>query len=98
LVQSAQFLPKAHLDIVRHHHERPDGSGYPDGLHGDNIPLLARIMSLADAYVAMSSRRAYRDPLAAPDIVNEIKRLRGAQFDVDASNALVYMIEHGELG
>ena len=70
LVRSAQFLPKAHLDIVRHHHERLDGSGYPDGLHGDRIPILARIMSVADAYVAMSSRRAYRDALPAPQIVS----------------------------
>ena len=98
LVRSAQFLPKAHLDIIRHHHEHLDGSGYPDGLHGDGIPLLARIMGLADAYVAMSSKRAYRDALPAPRIVSEIKRLRGPQFDVDASDALVHIVEHGELG
>lgn len=98
LARTAQFLPKAHLDIIRHHHERIDGSGYPDGLHGDRIPLLARIVSLADAYVAMSSKRPYRDPLPPPTIVEELSRLRGAQFDADASDALVHLIEHGEIG
>ncbi|MCC6155479.1 MAG: response regulator [Candidatus Hydrogenedentes bacterium] len=97
LARNAQFLPKAHLEIIRHHHERLDGSGYPDGLHGDQIPILARIMSVADAYVAMSSPRAYRNPLPAADIVGEIKKQRGIQFDVEASDALVHVIEHGEL-
>lgn len=96
LARSAQFLPRRHLEIIRHHHERPDGNGYPDGLHGDRIPLLARIMSLADAYVAMSSSRAYREPLPAPKIVSELKRLRGSQFDADASDVLVRLIEQGD--
>jgi len=98
LVRTAQFLPKVHLDIVRHHHERLDGSGYPDGLHGDRIPLLARIVSAADAYVAMSSARPYRGPLPGAQIVGEVKRLRGAQFDPDVADALVHVVECGELG
>jgi len=60
--------------IVRHHHERVDGRGYPDGLHGDEIPLLARIISVADAYNAMTSDRPYRDALPS-----RVARLRLAQ-------------------
>jgi len=61
-------------DIVRHHHERVDGHGYPDGLRGDEIPLLARIISVADAYNAMTSDRPYRDALPS-----RVARLRLAQ-------------------
>ncbi len=60
--------------IVRHHHERIDGEGYPDGLRGDEIPLLARIISVADAYDAMTSDRPYRDALPS-----RVARLRLAQ-------------------
>ena len=67
--------------IVRHHHERVDGQGYPDGLHGDDIPLIARILAVADAYNAMTSDRPYRDAMHP-----QVARLRmaqavGSQFD-----------------
>ncbi|HRK35263.1 MAG TPA: response regulator [Candidatus Hydrogenedentes bacterium] len=97
LVRTAQFLPKAHLDIIRHHHERLDGSGYPDGLYGDTIPPLVRIMGLADAYVAMTSRRAYREPMSKQGILEELRRNRGSQFDPYAVDALISHIENGEL-
>jgi len=97
LVRTAQFLPKAHLDIIRHHHERLDGSGYPDGLHGDKIPPLVRVMGLADAYIAMTSKRAYRELLPTQGIVEEIRRFRGSQFDPAAADALISLIVHGEL-
>jgi putative nucleotidyltransferase with HDIG domain len=61
-------------DVVRHHHERVDGLGYPDGLHGDEIPVLARIIAVADAYNAMTSDRPYRDALPS-----RVARLRLAQ-------------------
>ena len=61
-------------DIVRHHHERVDGLGYPDGLSGDEIPLLSRIIAVADAYNAMTSDRPYRDALPS-----RVARLRLAQ-------------------
>ncbi len=61
-------------DIVRSHHERIDGMGYPDGLHGDEIPLLARIIGVADAYDAMTSDRPYRDALPS-----RVARMRLAQ-------------------
>jgi HD-GYP domain-containing protein (c-di-GMP phosphodiesterase class II) len=61
-------------DIVRSHHERIDGMGYPDGLHGDEIPLLARIIGVADAYDAMTSDRPYREALPS-----RVARMRLAQ-------------------
>ncbi|MBI2842283.1 MAG: diguanylate cyclase [Armatimonadetes bacterium] len=66
---------------VRHHHERFDGLGYPSGLSGQNIPLIARIIALADAYDAMVSRRNYRDALSHEEAMDEIRRCAGTQFD-----------------
>jgi len=69
------------LDAIRHHHERFDGTGYPDGLQGDNIPYLARIITLADCFDALTSSRAYRDSLP-PHVALEIMRAdAGKQFD-----------------
>jgi diguanylate cyclase (GGDEF)-like protein/putative nucleotidyltransferase with HDIG domain len=68
-------------DWVLHHHERWDGTGYPDRLQGDKIPLGARIIFVADAYDAMTSDRAYRGRLTPHDAVEELKRCAGTQFD-----------------
>jgi response regulator RpfG family c-di-GMP phosphodiesterase len=67
--------------IVRHHHEWMNGSGYPDGLKGEAIPLLARILSVADAYDAMMSNRAYRKEMPKAEILKIIRAGRGVQFD-----------------
>ena len=67
--------------IVRHHHERYDGTGYPDGLHGEEIPLLSRILSVADAYDAMMSDRAYRKEMPEKEVLGIIGKGRGGQFD-----------------
>lgn len=67
--------------IVRHHHEHWDGSGYPAGLVGDEIPLLARILSVADSHEAMVSERPYRAGMAEADALAELKRCSGTQFD-----------------
>lgn len=69
------------LDMVRHHHERFDGSGYPDGLAGDKIPLAARIMALADAYDALTSDRPYRKRLSQQEALGVICQEAGEQFD-----------------
>jgi len=66
---------------VRHHHERWDGDGYPDGLAGERIPLLARVMALADAFDSMASGRPYRGVLRREEIIEELKRGSGSQFD-----------------
>jgi putative nucleotidyltransferase with HDIG domain len=80
---------KAILPIVRHHHERWDGTGYPDGLAGRAIPLGARIVAVCDAYRAMSENRPYRQALSAEDARRELERGSGNQFDADCVEALL---------
>ena len=75
-------------DWVLHHHERWDGSGYPDGLPGDDIPLGARIIFVADAYDAMTSDRVYRDRLTDDEAIAELERCAGSQFDPAIVTAL----------
>ncbi len=74
-------------DWVLHHHERWDGSGYPNGLTGDEIPLGARIIFVADAFDAMTSQRVYREPLSEPDALAELRRCSGTQFDPEIVRA-----------
>jgi putative nucleotidyltransferase with HDIG domain len=73
--------------IVRHHHERWDGKGYPDGLAGEAIPLGARIFAVADSFDAMTSDRPYRRAMTVADACAEIARCRGTQFDPDMVDA-----------
>jgi len=67
--------------IVRHHHERFDGTGYPDGLGGEDIPRVARILSIADTYDSMTTTRPYRKALSHETAIEEIRRCAGTQFD-----------------
>ena len=83
--------------IVRHHHERWDGSGYPDRLAGQQIPVGARILAVADSIDAMSAQRVYRAPLTEPQIVGELKQGRGAQWDPAVVDVALEMIDSGEL-
>lgn len=78
--------------IVRAHHERFDGSGYPDGLVGQEIPLAARIITACDAYNAMTTDRAYRQALPAEEAVAELERCSGLQFDPSVITALVWVL------
>lgn len=74
--------------VVRSSHERYDGGGYPDGLKGEEIALAARIVAVADAYSAMTTRRSYREPLAPTDAAHELRASARTQFDpavVDAA-------------
>lgn len=75
------------------HHERFDGQGYPDGLKGEEIPELARIIGVADAYDAMSSKRSYRDMLPQEVVRREIEKGRGSQFDPRIADILLDMID-----
>ena len=87
ILRKVPFL-EPHLAIVELHHERPDGKGYPFGLLGDNIPLDARIVHVADAFDAMTSARAYRPARAASVALVELQRYSGSQFDPASVDAL----------
>lgn len=78
---------------ARWHHEHYDGSGYPDGLKGEEIPLVARIIGVADAYDAMSSRRSYQDVMPQEFVRNEIVEGRGTQFDPVVAEKMLEMID-----
>jgi HD-GYP domain-containing protein (c-di-GMP phosphodiesterase class II) len=80
-VQMLQGVLRRGLECVLHHHERWDGTGYPHGLAGDEIPIEARIVALADAYDAMTSDRPYRPALTHEEAVAEVQRCSGTQFD-----------------
>ncbi len=80
-------------EIIRHHHESWDGSGYPDGIKGNDIPLLSRIISVADAYDAMTSDRPYRKGMTVADAVGELKRNRNIQFDKEIVDAFLVTIK-----
>jgi HD-GYP domain-containing protein (c-di-GMP phosphodiesterase class II) len=75
--------------IVRLHHERPDGLGYPHGLTHERIPMATRIVSVCDAYGAMTKPRAYSAPLDMDAALAELNRHAGTQFDPDVVDALV---------
>ena len=84
--------------IVRHHHERFDGAGYPDRLRGMMIPLGARIVSVIDAYDVMTSGRPYSPPRPAEVAVDELVRQRGVQFDPDVVDAFLEVLERNPGG
>jgi len=83
------------ISAIRHHHERWDGKGYPDGLMGDRIPLLARIITLADSYDAMISDRPYRCGLSAHHVEEEIEKNAGTQFDPEIVNLFLKHFKSG---
>ena len=78
---------------ARWHHERYDGKGYPDGLCGEEIPMEARIIAVADAYDAMSSRRSYRDELPQSQVRLEVEKGKGTQFDPKFAEIMLHMID-----
>jgi len=82
-------------DGAHYHHERYDGFGYPSGLKGENIPLFARIICVADAYDAMSSNRCYRDALSKDKILSELTSNSGKQFDPQLVPIIIDMINDG---
>ena len=79
--------------IIRHHHERWDGRGYPDGLIGEAIPMGARIISIVDAFDAMTQFRPYREPKSVAEAIAELRRERSQQFDPQLVNEFVKVIE-----
>ena len=85
-------------DGAHYHHERYDGNGYPEGLKGNEIPLFARIICIADSYDAMSSKRCYRDPFPADITIEELRSNAGRQFDPDIVQYMIDMINDGFTG
>ncbi len=92
LLGSAPSL-RIYIPAVRHHHERFDGTGYPDGLCGDQIPLHAAIIAIADAFDAMTSDRPYRYALSAEHALGELLAFSGSQFNPELVDAFVSVIK-----
>ena len=82
---------------VKHHHERYDGKGYPDGLKGEEIPIVAAIIAVADTFDAMTSDRPYRKGMTKETAINEIKKNSGIQFNPLPVKAMVELFEKGEV-
>jgi len=97
IIEKAGFLSDV-VPGIRHHHERPDGRGYPDGLLGDEIPLAARIIHVADALDAMTTERFYRQALSFEVAMDEIHRSRGSDFCEVCVEALERAVAAGRLG
>lgn len=84
-------------EVTRSHHEHYDGTGYPDGLKGNEIPIQARIITLADSYDAMNSKRIYRNALSFNQIKEEIEKNAGTQFDPKITNVFLKLMDDGSL-
>ena len=82
------------LPVVKHHHERYDGTGYPGKLKGEDIPLLARIAAVADSFDAMTSRRTYRNSLDLDFVKAEIEKCKGTQFDLACADAFLDILNN----
>ena len=91
ILGSVEFLKNV-VPVIKHHHERYDGKGYPDKLKGTDIPYLARIVSIADTYDAMTTNRPYRKALTAEESLKEIERCKGTQFDPELADLFIEMI------
>lgn len=89
-----EFKKSGVLDIVLYHHERYDGKGYPSGLKGDQIPLLARITAVADTFDAMSSKRVYRQELDLDFILGDMRKNKGTQFDPQIIDHFLSLFKH----
>ncbi len=92
ILKPFHFLDKV-VQMVRQHHERYDGKGYPDGLKGEKICLAARIMAVADSFEAMTSDRTYRKRMSKDDAVEELKKYSGSQFDPNVVEVFIKLLE-----
>lgn len=94
-VEMIRFLPDMNYVIpaVVSHHERYDGTGYPNGIKGKEIPLLGRILAVCDSFDAMVSRRVYKDRMSVEYAVKELEQGKGTQFDPEVAQAFIELIE-----
>ncbi len=93
IISKVDFL-KNITGIIKHHHEKYDGTGYPDGLKGEQIPIEACILTIADSYDAMTTDRPYRKALSQEEALYEIERHAGTQFHPDLAEKFVEMMKH----
>ncbi len=93
MTRDLTFLPEASREVVRSHHERWDGSGYPDGLAGNAIPRMARLFALVDVYDALVSERPYKHAWSAADARTELAANAGTQFDPDLTSVLLALLQ-----
>ena len=96
MLQGVKFLEKA-TDLVRHHHERVDGKGYPDGLRGDEITIGAKIVNVADAFDAMTTERPYRAGLTTDQAVAQLTEKAGTQFAAEVVEVMVRALRDGRI-
>lgn len=92
ILENVSTMPELRAG-ARWHHERIDGRGYPDGLSGDQIPLEAKIISVADAYDAMTSNRSYRKPVEQSEVREQIRKGIGSQFDKEIASLMIELID-----
>jgi HD-GYP domain-containing protein (c-di-GMP phosphodiesterase class II) len=98
IVSSVEFpWPKIH-ESVRWHHERSDGSGYPDALAGDDLPMPVRIMALADTFDAMTSTRPYRESLSLGSALSDLVRMAPQKYDPNVVQALLIQVRRDAVG
>jgi HD-GYP domain-containing protein (c-di-GMP phosphodiesterase class II) len=98
IVSHVQFPWPQIPEIVRWHHERGDGSGYPDGLRGDEMPQAVRIVALADTFDAMTSERPYRERLSVGSALQELIRMTPQKYDAQALQALLIQVRRDVIG
>jgi energy-coupling factor transport system substrate-specific component len=94
ILKDIRIIPDVHLGAL-YHHERYDGTGYPHGLKGEDIPLIARIIAIADTYDAMTSNRAYRKALTNDIVISEMEKNKGKQFDPALAELFIKMLKDG---
>jgi HD-GYP domain-containing protein (c-di-GMP phosphodiesterase class II) len=80
--------------MIKHHHERYDGTGYPDQLAGEAIPFVSRLLTIADSWDAMTSERVYKKGMPAEEAIQELIKFSGKQFDPDLVKEWVKFINH----
>ena len=83
-------------DGAHYHHEHYDGTGYPNGLKGEDIPYIARIICCADCYDAMASKRTYKEPYKTERIISEFERCAGTQFDPNIAKVVIKLIKENK--
>lgn len=93
-ILSTSTIFKDIIPIVKHHHERYDGCGYPSQLQGNNIPYLARITAIADSFDAMTSKRTYRDSLPLEKVTLEFQKCKGTQFDPELTDVFLDILKN----